>query len=88
MASVEIKWNDGAGNIVASFTGSGDGSVVLQSDASNEGLDREQSVHVATSGGEVEVDVTVRQTGLREEFLAADGGFRTADGEIYGVLKP
>jgi hypothetical protein len=35
-----IKWNEGDGNIVAVYNGSGDGTIAFSSDVANEGIDR------------------------------------------------
>ena len=36
-----IKWNEGDGNIVATYNGSGNGTISFSSDV-NEGIDRSQ----------------------------------------------
>lgn len=84
-----IKWNDGEGNIVATYLGSGNALISLTSDTPNEGIDREQEINVsATRGGDASVKVLVRQVGLREKYITTDGEvFMTSDGEIYGCLK-
>lgn len=90
MAETRIKWNDGEGYIAANYEGQGNGSLRFTSTTANTGLDREQTVQVAAKGAELEVEVTVRQTGLREELCTADAGnpgFVTQDGEVFAVLK-
>lgn len=81
-----IKWNEGDGNIVATYNGSGDGTIAFSSDVANEGIDRSQEVQVATDN--LSVSVTVSQIGLREVFNASDGEFILADGGTFNVLKP
>ena len=83
MAELIKKWNEGDGNLTASYEGSGDGSAVFSSDV-NEGIDRQMTV--AFKGG-LTVERNVTQVGLREEFVAADGEFATSEDEIFGVLK-
>lgn len=80
-----IKWNEGDGNIVATYNGSGDGTIAFSSDVANEGIDRSQEVQVATDN--LSVSVTVSQLGLREVFNASDGEFILADGGTFNVLK-
>lgn len=90
MESETIKWNEGEGNIVATYTGSGNGPISLTSDAPNEGLDREQLVTIRTTKGNnpKEESVLVKQPGLREEYITSDNEvYMTADNEIYGCLK-
>lgn len=90
MESETIKWNEGEGNIVATYTGSGNGPISLTSDVPNEGIDREQEVTIQTvRGNNPKVEsVLVKQPGLREEYLTPDGDvYMTSDGEIYGCLK-
>lgn len=89
MATTSIKWNSGDGSFTATYTGSGDGSVVVTSDR-NEGIDREQAIKVQTTAGEPtrEEFVAVRQLGLRERYITADGDVLcTSDGDVFGVLK-
>lgn len=90
MESETIKWNEGEGNIVATYTGSDNAPISLTSDVANEGLDREQLVTIQTTKGNnpKEESVLVKQPGLREEYLTSDGdAYMTSDGEIYGCLK-
>lgn len=88
MATTTIKWNVGEGNIVATYSGSGNAPISITSDT-NEGIDREQEINVSTTEGNnpKSVDVLVKQTGLREIFNASDGGFILADGGTFNVLK-
>lgn len=90
MGQTRIDWNDGEGYILASYGGSGSGPLRFTSSTANDGLDREQTVQVAAKDAPLEVEVTVRQTGLREEFCTADTGspsLLTADGQVFAVLK-
>lgn len=84
-----IKWNEGEGNIVATYEGSGNAPISIASDTANEGIDREQTISVSTIEGNnpKSVDVIVRQTGLREIFMASDGDFLLADSGTLNVLK-
>ena len=84
----KIKWNEGEGYITATYGGSGSGSASISSDM-NEGIDRVQSITVETTQGtgKKSVDVSVKQNGMREVFLASDGDFILADGGTYNTLK-
>ena len=58
MASISIPWNDGPGNIVLTFTGQGNGQVVVTSDADNlEGRTRQQRVTFVVADGAIHHDV-------------------------------
>ena len=86
----KFKWNEGEGYFTATyFDGSGFSPVSVTSDI-NEGLDRNQSITVETTYGDnpKKVSVSVKQNGLREKYITADGEvYITADNEIYGCLK-
>lgn len=82
----KIKWNEGDGNITATYEGSGSGSASIASDV-NEGIDREQSIKVETTDKSVSATVVVSQLGMREIFNASDGEFILADGGTFNVIK-
>lgn len=89
METKKLKWIEGEGYITATYSGSGNDSVVLSSDV-NEDIDREQTITVSTTNGDnpKDVCVNVKQYGLREVFLPLDGDFIMADNCTYNVLKP
>lgn len=82
-----IKWNDGEGNIVATYTGSGNAPISLTSNI-NGGLDREQKITIRTTKGDnaKTINIIVKQIGAREIFNTTDG-FTLADGKTFNVLK-
>lgn len=82
-----IKWNEGDGNIVATFSGSNNDSIFFNSDVPNEGIDREQSVVVQTLNNEKRVNVVVKQVGMREIFSGSDEDFYPADGGTFNSIK-
>jgi hypothetical protein len=83
MAELVKPWNDG-GSLTATYEGSGDGSAIFSSD-SYEGIDREMEVHFV--GGGASLTRKVRQEGIRQQFVTADGKvFKVVQGR-YGVLK-
>lgn len=85
MAELVKNWDD-SGSLSVSYDGDGDGSAVFTSDTA-EGLDREMTVTFKDKTSAVVVERTVRQTGLREVFMASDGDFILADGGTFNVLK-
>lgn len=86
MAKLVKQWNEGDGNIVATYEGSGDGPISLTTDIPNEGIDREQEITIQTTDKNKSVNVLVKQEGLREVFATTDG-FILADGGTFNVLK-
>lgn len=84
MSELIKPWNDG-GNLSVSYNGDGDGSAIFSSD-SYEGIDRE--IPVRFVGGDVIVERTVRQEGIRQPIGLNGGGiFRVLGGGRFGVLK-
>ena len=53
MASLSIPWNDGPGNIVLTYTGHGNDTVVVTSDTNNLGHDRQQIVTFVVTDGAI-----------------------------------
>ena len=86
MATSTIKWNEGDGNIVATYTGSGDGPISITT-IPNEGIDREQKITIQTANKAKTASVVVRQEGLREVFKPSDGEFVLADSGTFNVIK-
>lgn len=85
---MELKktWNDG-GSLSVTYEGSGDGSAVFSSDQ-YEGIDREMSVTFKDASESIAVERTVKQEGIRQQFVTADGKvFCVASGGRFGVLK-
>ena len=86
MAELVKPWNDG-GSLSVAYEGSGDGSAVFSSDE-YEGIDREMSVYFKDTGNSISVERSVRQEGIRQRFITADGKvFCVLDGGRFGVLK-
>lgn len=84
----KIKWNEGEGYITATYEGSGSGSASISSDI-NEGIDREQSIKVETTHGNVpkSESISIKQIGMREVFSPSDGDFILSDSGTFNVLK-
>ena len=77
MASITIPWRDGPGNIVLTYTGEGNGQVVVTSDANNyDGRSRQQVVTIVVADGAIRNDVGTASGHL----------IRTADGNTVRTL--
>lgn len=77
MASISIPWNDGPGNIVLTYTGQGNGHVVVTSDADTlDGRMRQQRV-----------TFVVRDGAIRNDVETVSGNMiRTSDGNTIRTL--
>lgn len=88
MAELIKQWNDGE-NLTVAYTGSGNGQAVFTSD-NNESIDKEIDVTIRTTKGnntDSEV-VRVRQVGLREVLMDADGELLLSnESETLNALK-
>jgi hypothetical protein len=77
MASISIPWRDGPGNIVLTYTGQGNGTVVVTSDADNlDGRSRQQTVTFVVTDGAIRNEVTTASSHL----------IRTSDGNTVRSL--
>lgn len=65
MATKTIAWESGGGYITLTYTGIGNGSISVRSDANESFSDRQQTVRIATTAGSPSraVDLLVRQKG-------------------------
>lgn len=86
MATIDKEWNIGEGVIHLEYDGDGNGQIAVTL-TPNEGIDREQTVEVETTNGNITENITIKQEGLREVFACADGKFILADGGTFNVLK-
>jgi hypothetical protein len=77
MASISIPWNDGPGNIVLTYTGQGNNTVVISSDTNNyEGRQRSQ-----------QVTFVVKDGAIRDELASGSGHIlRSSDGHTLLAL--
>lgn len=76
MATTSIPWNDGPGNIVLTYTGQGNGTVVVTSDTDNYNGQRSQQVTFVVQDG-----------AIREDVATASGHYlRTSDGHTLTCL--
>lgn len=88
MMEKTIKWNEGEGNIVVTYSGKGNDTISIAADA-NEGIDRAQEITLQTTDGGKPKSATilVSQEGKREVFEVADGAFILNDGGTFNTLK-
>lgn len=83
MATIQIPWTTGDGNITLTFSGQGNGTIVVTSDDNN--LDTERSQVLTISGGGLSRNVIVTQ-GAAPNFRTSDGKFiRLSDGKYFNV---
>lgn len=76
MATKVIPWTTGTGNITLTYTGQGNGTIVVQSDDNNLDVSRSQSITVETTkGGTVSKFLTITQ--------AAGPNFRLSNGDAF-----
>ena len=87
MKETLIAWNEGSGNIVATYTGEKDAPISFSSDTENEGIDRSQKVTISTINKSLSIEVTINQVGKREMFLLSDGELILSDNQTFNVLK-
>lgn len=83
MSTIQIPWTTGSGNITLTFSGQGNGTIVVTSDDNNLATERSQVLTI--SGGGLSRNVTVTQ-GAAPNFRTSDGKFmRLADGKYFNV---
>lgn len=88
MATLTIPWNDGNGDIILTYTGQGDGVVIVRSSTDNLGDDRRQVLTFRTVGqNSVSVQVAVVQPTGMQVLLDSNGNvLRTIDGKVLRVM--
>lgn len=83
MATKTINWNTGGGTFTVTYGGSGNGTIVVASDANTLTTSRSQSLTVKTTkGGTVTKTITVRQEGKNYVDLGLPSGLLWATGNI------
>lgn len=88
MATLTIPWNDGNGDIILTYTGQGDGVVIVRSSTDNLGDDRRQVLTFRTVGqNSVSVQVAVVQpTGMQVLLDSNGNALRTIEGKVLRVM--
>lgn len=61
MATKVIAWNTGSGNITLTYTGQGNGTIVVSSDQNNLSVARSQTITVKTTNNAVSQTLTIHQ---------------------------
>lgn len=85
MATKTIAWTSGSGNITLTYTGQGNGSISVASDANDSVYDREQSFNIVTTEGSPEqaLSILVKQAGKTYDAgTAFDFGYTGSVQEI------
>ena len=88
MATKNIAWNTGSGNIILDYTGVKDDTVTVSSSENNLYEARSQTLTFKTTDNQISRQVTITQ-GMREpNFKTADGYWLlTADNKYFNVQE-
>lgn len=90
MATLTKAWSTGTGNVYLTYGGSGNGTILVTSDANDLPTTRSMTITVKTTAGTPQVTktVTLTQSACPYNFKTADGYFvQTADGYILNVQE-
>lgn len=89
MANFQTNFDNGEGTLLLDYTGTPGTSTVTPEADCNCGEDRTTNISVSVEGGEVSKNVTINQTGVREQFIPADEeeGMMGADGDYFLGIK-
>lgn len=90
MATKNIAWNTGTGNITLTYSGQGNDTVVVSSDANNLYQDRSQTIEFSTTAGSPAItrQVTVVQKMKEPNFKTSEGyWFVTYDDKYFTVQE-
>ena len=80
MTTVHIPWTTGTGNITLTYTGQGNGTILVESDDNNLDVERRQTLTV--SGGGISRQVTVVQ-GAAPNFVLSDDKYLQLSNDDY-----
>lgn len=88
MATKSIAWQTGTGNITLSYTGQGDDTVLVSSDANNLYESRSQTLTFSATGYAITRQVTVTQPMREPNFKTSEGyWFVTSDDKYFTVQE-
>jgi hypothetical protein len=90
MATLTKAWSEGTGSVYLTYGGSGNGTIVVASDANDLPTTRSMTITIKTTSGSPQVTktVTLMQGACPYNFKTADGYFvQTADGYILNVQE-
>lgn len=89
MATVNIPWTTGSGDITLTYTGLGNGTIAVDSDMNDLDVSRSQQVTVETTkGGTVSQALTITQAAGPNFRLYGGDILRLADGNYLSVAIP
>ena len=80
MTTVQIPWTTGTGNITLTYTGQGNGTILVESDDNNLDVERRQTLTI--SGGGISRQVTVIQ-GAAPNFVLSDDKYLQLSNDDY-----
>lgn len=84
MPTITKAWNTGTGSLSITYSGSGNGTIIVESDPNTLGVSRSMTLDVST--GSITRNVTVNQSACPVNFRVKDGGLmQTSDGGWFAV---
>ena len=85
MTTVRIPWTTGTGNIILTYTGQGNGTILVESDDNNLDVERRQTLTV--SGGGISRQVTVIQGAAPNFALSDDKHLQLSNDDYFEVTE-
>lgn len=85
MATVRIPWTTGTGNIILTYSGQGNGTILVESDDNNLDVERRQTLTV--SGGGISRQVTVVQSAAPNFILSDNKFLKLSNGDYFNVTE-
>lgn len=84
MPTITKTWNTGTGSLSITYSGQGNGTIVVESDMNT--LDVSRSMIISVSTGSITRNVTVNQSACPVNFRVKDGGLmQTSNGGWFAV---
>lgn len=84
MATKVKNWATGDGSVTLTYSGSGNGTITVESDMNT--LDASRSMIISISTGSITRNVTVNQSACPVNFRVKDGGLmKTSNGGWFAV---
>lgn len=88
MATKKIAWNDGGGNITLTYTGRGNETILVQSDANNLDVARSQQITIETTNGSPVVTKTVTISQAAKPFTPVITDYTYTGSKQTVTLQP
>lgn len=83
-----VPWNNGTGNITIVYTGIGNDTVTVTSDANNLSVARSQTITLKTTNNAASCVVTIAQAAMAANFVLSDGNYLLlSDGNYFNVVE-